>query len=432
MYLCNSTFESEHHVTACSALPRFNLYFQDSTPMSTTPNTPDPPLRHTSLTPSDDSSIIELSFDYEFDSAGNYVRVSKGASSSPPTPHEGAGITRAKSALVGGSSPLLNSSPAAPRRSSLSRSESYPIMTGAEMPSSSSSSAAAATRSFQRVVSGPMSSSNVPAPGPTSTLSSLRTGAPLSNGLRGTVRKLSARAQPGPQRVTMEQYREMDEKIRLEDEEMRAGGVGREKDEKENYVQDFEGDGGGGYAIPHSQSRQQRSSGLSPRLTARSASVSLIQTQTQSQTQIPSEGLAPRITSAPIPATATAAAGSGRQIFPGPSRAGRILMGAKYASATNPSSSSTTANSSSATTTTTNSAASSSAIGAGGSGLGGFERINEVDAFEDGNELGGGGVGVLDYYGAEEGDIGMLFFCFSFTQFSFPPRFFLLPSAFIL
>jgi hypothetical protein len=106
-------------------------------------------------------------------------------------------------------------------------------------------------------------------------------------------------------------------------------------------------------------------------------------------------------------------------------------MGAKYASATNPSSSSTTtANSSSATTTTTNSAA-SSAIGAGGSGLGGFERINEVDAFEDGNELGGGGVGVLDFYGAE-GDIGMLLFCFSFTQFSFPPRFFLLPSAFIL
>jgi hypothetical protein len=107
------------------------------------------------------------------------------------------------------------------------------------------------------------------------------------------------------------------------------------------------------------------------------ASASTSQTQ-----QAPSEGLVSRITSAPIPTSTS----SGRQILPGPNRAG-LLMGAKY-----------TASSSSTTTTT------STVNGASqnGTGMGGFERISEQEPFDDAGDL----AGVLDFYGPEETDIG--------------------------
>ncbi|KIM89317.1 hypothetical protein PILCRDRAFT_813244 [Piloderma croceum F 1598] len=370
------------------------------------PHTPPGPVdlsppRHTSLTPSDDSSIIELSFDYEFDSAGNYVRVSKGCESrsdhsSPPTPQDPVptGITRAKSALVATSTSPSGDSPSAVRRASLSRSESYPIMTGAEQQRSQPpTNPAAAARSFQRVVSGSVLPS---AAQQASTSTSTTTRTTTTNNLRGTSsRKISARAaalpQPGPQRVTIEQYREMDEKIRMEDEEMRVARerelalLKREREEKENVGAGMGGDGEGEYPVYQSK-HQQRQSGLSPRLAARSASTSQIQNQTQ---QAPSEGLVSRITSAPIPTSTS----SGRQILPGPNRAGRILMGAKY----------TASSSSSVTTTSTATTTSSIANGAGqnGTGMGGFERINEQEPFEDAGDL----AGVLDFYGPEETDI---------------------------
>ena len=372
--------------------------------MASPPATPAPFIRHPSLSPSDDSSIIELSFDYEFDSAGNYVRVSKGGSrsnhSSPPTPqdiHSASpvnGVTRAKSAVIA-SSPVLLTSPA--RRASLSRSESYPVMSIADQRAQAQQQLeknqelqappSTTSRSFQRVVSGPTLSSNPTAP--TST-SSLRTGAPLSNGLRGTSRKLSARPQLaalGPQRVTIEQYREMDEKIRLEDEEMRVHGVGvTAREEKENLSDIVEGVGDVNiphYHQPH-QTKQQRSS---PRLSARPASISHMPSEGHNRITSGLPSRTSSLTSASTTSTATAAtsASSGRQILPGPSRAGRILMGAKY----------------------TNTASASALNSAVAPGPGGFDRINEMDALD--NEVGGvgGSGGVLDFYSAEDANTGM-------------------------
>jgi hypothetical protein len=375
--------------------------------MASPPATPAPFIRHSSLSPSDDSSIIELSFDYEFDSAGNYVRVSKGGSSrsnhsSPPTPqdiHSASpvnGVTRAKSAVIA-TSPVLLTSPA--RRASLSRSESYPVMSIAEQRAQAQQQLeknqelqvppSTTSRSFQRVVSGPTLSSNPSAP--TST-TSLRTGAPLSNGLRGASRKLSARPQLavlGPQRVTMEQYREMDEKIRLEDEEMRVHGVGViAREEKENLSDIVESVGDGNvphHHQPHHQTKQQRSS---PRLSARPASISHMPFEGHNRITSGLPSRTSSLTSASTTSTAAAAtsASSGRQILPGPSRAGRILMGAKY------------------TTTASSASAPNSAVPPG---LGGFDRINEMDTLE--SDVGGVAAsgGVLDFYSAEDADTGM-------------------------
>jgi hypothetical protein len=258
-------------------------------------------------------------------------------------------------------------------------------MTGAEQQRSQPPTNSAAARSFQRVVSG----SVLPPTAQQASTSTTTTRTTTTNNLRGTSsRKISARAaaaaqpQPGPQRVTIEQYREMDEKIRMEDEEMRVARerelalLKREREEKENVGAGVGEDGEGEYPVYQSK-HQQRQSGLSPRLTARSASTS----QTQ---QAPSEGLVSRITSAPIPTSSS----SGRQILPGPNRAGRILMGAKY-----------TASSSSSTTTTTSTV---NGAGQNGTGMGGFERINEQEPFDDVGDL----AGVLDFYGPEETDIG--------------------------
>ncbi|RDB17945.1 Serine/threonine-protein kinase mph1 [Hypsizygus marmoreus] len=135
-----------------------------STPPSTSPpRTPvDLKQRPSSSTPtSDDSSIIDdLSFDYVFDSNGEYVRLSKGSTSksnnsSPPTPQDNLPIQP--------DPPLKSSTPPILRRASLSRSESaYPVLTS----TSASQSDAPAPRSFQRVASGPALSSNKARPFP--------------------------------------------------------------------------------------------------------------------------------------------------------------------------------------------------------------------------------------------------------------------------
>lgn len=274
--------------------------------------------RRTSTSPSDESSIIELSFDYELDSAGNYVRVSKGSSrsnlSSPPTPNDalldGALKPLSSSPPQGTSipyaytkppSPILLNSPIPSRRNSLSRSENaFPSLqsgSGTEslplaaqhraQPSATGNSA----RSFQRVASVPVTLTPA-APQP-----ALR--APLSSGLAGTGRKIGR-----PQRVPRDEYREQPPLTLDEQEELRV------QEEKENLITILDGDG-----LPSDGAASKRTS---PRLTARSASVSQL------------DGRA--ISSLPTRAYGSSAGARqplqpGRQIMPGPNRAGRVLMG---------------------------------------------------------------------------------------------------------
>lgn len=390
-------------MTACSSFAgrlRNELWtiIMSLPPTPLTPESYNPPSQ-LSTPSSDDSSIIELSFDYQFDDAGNYVRVSKPrnsfsnrseSTSSPPTPQDP--ITRAKSAVVsapGTSSPVLVNA-----RNSLTRSESYPTVGVPEQrPQSVHVPSTTAPRNFQRVVSSSALSSTA----------SLRTGAPLSNGVRGTGtvaaagRKLAARLL-GPQRVTMEQQREMNDKIRAEDDEV----VRREREEKENITEAVEHEGEQNLH-PHSHAKQQhRPSTLSPRLASRSASISHVPAEHNPAVRITSN-LPSRASSfsATTAAPTTTTTTSARQILPGPSRAGRILMGTKYAS-----SSAATAPSAAAPPP-----GPSSAPASGGAGLGlngGFDKISEVDdAFDDAD----GAVmdGVLDFYGPDELDAGMCF-----------------------
>lgn len=214
-------------------------------------------------TPSDDSSIIELSFDYELDSAGNYVRISKGSSSnrsdhsSPPTPIDPSPLSLRTYGLEASplstvttakhdASPVVLNSPVVDRRGSLSRSESYPVMTAAEQ---RAPPATAVARSFGRVASGPALSS-------ASAASSLRAGNSLVSGLR---RVGAPRAPP------LDHHREADGEARVD-------WVG---DENEN-VTDTES--GGEYGnndqmrLNATNVNGKRSSGVSPRLTGRSAS----------------------------------------------------------------------------------------------------------------------------------------------------------------
>jgi hypothetical protein len=226
-------------------------------------------------------------------------------------------------------------------------------------------------RSFQRVVSGPV-------------LSSITTGTAT---VRGSNRKMGTRVLPAAasaQRVTIEQYREMDDKVRLENEEMR---LTVREEEKEN-ITDVVPDGQGVVLHPtttqaHPQPKHHRPSGLSPRLLQpRSASIS---------------GLPSRASSASLSSIPNNVSSTGRQILPGPNRAGRILVGAKYT-----------------TTTSTSAQASASAVGITGSGLG-FDRISEVETSDDGVGAGTGAsglAGVLDFYAAEDGTSPLPFsFC---------------------
>ncbi|KAG2033703.1 hypothetical protein BDR03DRAFT_658479 [Suillus americanus] len=282
--------------------------------------------RRTSTSPSDESSIIELSFDYELDSAGNYVRVSKGSSrsnhSSPPTPNDalldGAIKPSSSSPPQGTSisyaytkppSPILLNSPLPSRRNSLSRSESaYPSLQSASgvepLPLAAQHRAQSLTtgnsaRSFQRVASVPATLT------PAASQSALR--APLSSGLAGTGRKIGR-----PQRVPRDEYREQLPLTLDEREELRVREEWdmRVQEEKENLISISDGDG--------LSSDGAASKRTSPRLTTRSASVSQLDGRAISGLPTRAYGSS---TGARQPLQ------PGRQIMPGPSRAGRVLMG---------------------------------------------------------------------------------------------------------
>lgn len=282
--------------------------------------------RRASTSPSDESSILELSFDYELDSAGNYVRVSKGSSrsnhSSPPTPNDalldGAIKLSSSSPPQGTSmsyahikppSPMLLNSPVPPRRNSLSRSESaYPLLQGgsgaeplplAAQHRAQSLAMANSARSFQRVASVPATLT------PAASQSALR--APLSSGLAGTGRKIGR-----PQRVPRDEYRDQPPLTLDEREELRVREEWdmRVQEEKENLITISDGDG--------LSSDGAASKRTSPRLIARSGSVSQLDGRAISGLPTRAYGSS---TGARQPLQ------PGRQIMPGPNRAGRVLMG---------------------------------------------------------------------------------------------------------
>lgn len=319
-------------------------------------------------TPSDESSIMEeLSFDYEEDSAGNFVRVSKGGSSnrsnhsSPPTPQDPSPlsartygqdasplstVTTAKHSAP----PVLLNSPAAERRTSLSRSESYPVVTAVEQRAPPS----AAARSFQRVASGPSLSSTAMAP-------SLRAGS--SNGARRVVTQ-----RPG---ISLEHHRESDDEARPD-----WGG-----EEKESITDTESAGEYGGHNHALLNPNKKRPSGLSPRLGARSASTSQIERITSA---LPSRSSSASSHHLPPPSVIPSSASSSRALA-----RQRFLKGVKYSSA-----------------------AAGGAARMGSASSLGFDRISEIEN-GDGDAPGA----TSDYYVGEETETGAfisaigLFFC---------------------
>ncbi|KAI0785230.1 hypothetical protein C8Q75DRAFT_333303 [Abortiporus biennis] len=159
-----------------------------------------PPPQQPSPALSEDS-IIDLSFSYEQNANGDWVRVSKGSSkSSPPT-----------SSSSEQPSPVSLESPIPTRRASLSRSESAP-----QIPDS-----ATTARSFQRVQSGPLAAT----PG----VSTARL--PFSTGLTTAARKIG-----GARRVRLEDIKEATDRssIRPEAEDLRQRELRFPSQEKEN------------------------------------------------------------------------------------------------------------------------------------------------------------------------------------------------------
>jgi hypothetical protein len=186
--------------------------------------------------PSDESTMYELSFDYEQNSAGEWKRVSKGRSS-PPTPVD---KQSPHSTDLIPSSSRNPSPPPSTTRLSLTRSESLPgIMSGLthERPDPVPS-AQSALRSFQRALSGPVSlpqstSQQSHTPGQ---LSSTQARTILAGGLRGAGRTVG-----GPRRVTLEEFNQMNEKLKIqqqreqEDIDLHLQTAGLRQDEKENH-----------------------------------------------------------------------------------------------------------------------------------------------------------------------------------------------------
>lgn len=270
--------------------------------------------RQSSTPPSDESSIIELSFDYELDSAGNYVRVSKGSSrsnnSSPPTPHEALldSLPNKPSPPVPPytymkpPSPILLHSPAL-RRNSLSQAEtahvSQPQSAPLDQPQHRSSGGS--LRSFHRVASGP--AAVTPA-----AQTNLRV-----PGSRGTGHKLTR-----PQRIPLDEYRDYQHVEEREDNpRVRGEWDLRNQEEKENIITSFDAiDGSSSDAVKR----------ISPRLAGRSASLNQVDGRAAPIAPSRSYGT---VLSGPIPAS-RAPLQSSRSILPGPSRAGRVLMATKY------------------------------------------------------------------------------------------------------
>jgi hypothetical protein len=138
----------------------------------------------------------------------------------------------------------------------------------------------------------------------------------MSNGLRGTGRKLGR-----PQRIPLDDHREPQQLDERDDMMLRARGEWdvHVQEEKENIISSPDGTEG----LSSDGGAQKR---ISPRLASRSASLSQV------------DGRA--ISGLPTRAYGSSLAGAnavsrpplqpGRQIIPGPNRAGRVLKGTKY------------------------------------------------------------------------------------------------------
>ncbi|KAI9509223.1 hypothetical protein F5148DRAFT_787873 [Russula earlei] len=191
---------------------------------NSSPNTP----------PSDESAMLELSFDYEQNSAGEWKRVSKGRSS-PPTPVDKQ--SPPSTDLI--PSPSGNPSPPHPTRLSLTRSESLPGIPSTIPPDRPDPvpPAQSALRSFQRALSGPVS---LPQSGSQSSHtsaqpSSIHFRTLLAGGLRS-----SGRSAGGPRRVTLEEFNQMNEKLKIQQQQeqeeidLKSQVAGLPQDDKEN------------------------------------------------------------------------------------------------------------------------------------------------------------------------------------------------------
>lgn len=213
-----------------------------ASPPRTPPNIEIPSSGHASASSSDYSPIEELSFEYTFDAEGKYVRLAKSVHSSPPTPQDHdqelepdeyePQELRPKSPTA-----VTLNSPAT--RGSLSRSENAPP---AERPSLTTQPSATSTRILQRVGSGPVSST------PSTTAAPLRHALSLTAG--PPTRKIDR-----PQRVTLEEFREKEERNRRQVEELKArmeeeGRKGR-YEEGENFLSEEDGGGPSGNQRRH-------------------------------------------------------------------------------------------------------------------------------------------------------------------------------------
>jgi hypothetical protein len=174
--------------------------------------------------------MYELSFDYEQNSAGEWKRISKGRSS-PPTPVDKQSPPSAHFIL-----PSSDNHPPQPRLS-LTRSES---LTGIASVLSTDRpdpipAAQSALRSFHRAISGPVSlpqstSQQSHTPGQ---LSSTQVRTLLAGGLRSAPRTAA-----GPRRVTLEEFNQMNEKLKVQmqhEQEESAPRWQTAQDEKENH-----------------------------------------------------------------------------------------------------------------------------------------------------------------------------------------------------
>lgn len=134
---------------------------------ATTP-APSPPPPSTSPASDDSELIDDLSFDYIFDN-GNIVRTSKGPSksnresASPATSEDKSFLVNQQDLLKPPSPlPALSLGSTQPKRSSLSRSESYSVPNVLEQTQSTHAQSVSQARSFQRVASTPASSAVTP------------------------------------------------------------------------------------------------------------------------------------------------------------------------------------------------------------------------------------------------------------------------------
>lgn len=181
------------------------------TPTVTLADRPSSSNSQPSPAPSEDSLLLELSFQYERNERGEWVRLSN--SSSPPT----SSSERPSLSPLSGEPIRLNSSPipsTSGRRSSLSRSESAPHI-----------DPVAPARSFQRVASGPLNVNSGPSSTPAATTSRIA----LLSTAGGTARKIG-----GARRVRLEDVRESSELGRSELDDLKQRELKMQIHEKEN------------------------------------------------------------------------------------------------------------------------------------------------------------------------------------------------------